>query len=238
MNGGILIIGSLLWDPDQGANKGARENWRKKKLNMDKKIHVFAPIRYGRQSNGSVSHTMVFSKEIETTGNLGTSFVVPFKNNPVSFVALLNQARELSKAEGSNDNKLVKGNRIKWCVIGILFNPVFDVEKKEVILLKFANRLSADGIEKHYKNFKVGEEDSVLKENGEMDIEWPQTVNPKYQERLNNIDFILATCPLPTVAVYPNSAAIQRGIEADDRDYFFNNIQYGITTFQDREIIL
>src|SRR6478736_6100473 len=112
MKGGILVIGSLFWDPDQGANKGAREEWRKKRLNMDKKIHVFAPIRYGRLSTGK-SYTMVFSKEVEGAKELGTAFIIPFRNNSVKWKGLLNQARYLSEAEGAGD-KLAKGVQEVW----------------------------------------------------------------------------------------------------------------------------
>ena len=63
LKGAILIIGSLLWDPDQGNEKGARKTWRNKRLKMEDRVHVKVPIRYGRLS-GSVHNrhfTMVFS---------------------------------------------------------------------------------------------------------------------------------------------------------------------------------
>ena len=52
---GILIIGSLFWDP-------AREPWRKSRLSMEQAMTVQAPIRYGRLSEGRGHYTMVFSR--------------------------------------------------------------------------------------------------------------------------------------------------------------------------------
>jgi len=238
MNGGILIIGSLLWDLHQGTNKGAREQWRKKRLNMDKKIHVFAPIRYGRLSKGK-SYTMVFSKELETKNDLGTAFIIPFRNNPIKWNGLLNQARYLSKAENAGDDKLVKGGDEVWCIIGILFNPKFNQPQKEEILLKFRQKLEEDGIGDNYQNLKAGKESSILSETGEIDIEWSKAVNPKYQKELDKLDFVLATCtqPKPNES-YPSDEIIKKALGNDDRNYFYNNIQHGITTFQDRKLIL
>lgn len=101
MKGAVLIIGSLLWD-----NGNNRDIWRNDNLNIDNKIPVFAPIRYGRKSEKS--YTMVFSKELEDSNNLGTAFVVPFKEEIKSFKELLNQVRSLSRVEGNKDNKLTR----------------------------------------------------------------------------------------------------------------------------------
>jgi len=238
MNGGILIIGSLLWDPDQGVNKGARKEWRTKRLNMDKKIHVFAPIRYGRLSKGK-SYTMVFSKEIEVRKELGTGFIIPFKNNPIKWKGLLNQARYLSKAEGADDDKLVKGDNAVWCIIGILFNPKFNQKQKEAILVKFRKELEKDRIGDNYQNLKAGKESSILRETGEIDIQWAKAVNPKNQKELDQLDFVLATCTQPKPNEnYPSEDVIKGALKNDARNYFYNNIQCGITTFQDRKIIL
>lgn len=63
MIGGVLIIGSLFWDKDQGTFINLRIYWRKKRLLFDKRIHIFVPTRYGRKSDDGV-YTMVFSKEV------------------------------------------------------------------------------------------------------------------------------------------------------------------------------
>lgn len=56
MRGGILIIGSLLWD------NGQRDAWRRLRLRVGEKVYVKAPIRYGRRSQGrGNTFTMTFA---------------------------------------------------------------------------------------------------------------------------------------------------------------------------------
>ena len=55
MKGAVLIIGSLLWD-----KKEHRIDWRKNRLLVNEKIHVFAPICYGRKSGENKNYTMVY----------------------------------------------------------------------------------------------------------------------------------------------------------------------------------
>src|SRR5580692_12520499 len=50
---GVLIIGSLYWDP-------RRQGWRDSRLDVDNVFNVHAPIRYGRRSTGrGHTYTMV-----------------------------------------------------------------------------------------------------------------------------------------------------------------------------------
>jgi len=235
MKSGILIIGSLLWDKNQGSHINLRQKWRNKRLQMNKKIHVFAPIRYGRKSNGS--YTMVFSKQAELDDNYGTAYFVPFKNSINSFTGLKNQAEYLSNAEGANDKKFVKGNKEKWCVIGILFNPNFDNEKKQRIITLFQQKLNSDGLGNEYTKFCIPNEPSILTNQGELDINWLNAVNPKDQKELNTYDFIIAACPQQNEKSYPTPDSIREGVLIDIRDYFYSNIRSGITTYQDRGII-
>ena len=117
LKGAVLIVGSLLWDPDQVNDPGARKKWRNTRLVMNDRIHVKAPIRYGRLSGSEPNrhYTMVFSKECEEQEKLGTAFVVPFKREMIrSFKGIENQARFLSKAEGNSNDSLCKGNNEKW----------------------------------------------------------------------------------------------------------------------------
>ena len=235
MKGGVLIIGSLLWDKHQGKYLNVRQNWRTKRLNFNKRIHVFAPIRYGRTSNGI--YTMVFSKLAEINNNLGTIYFVPFKKEINSFNGIYNQAKYLSNAEGARDMKLVKGTNEVWCVIGILFNPNFDNERKTALLNSFQQKLEEENLNDEYTKFCISPEVSILSAQGEINIKWPKTTNPKIQEELNSFDFMIATCPLQNIESYPDAATIKAAIPNDVRDYFYRNISNGITTFQDREIM-
>jgi hypothetical protein len=235
MKGGVLIIGSLLWDKHQGKHLNARQNWRTKRLNFNKRIHVFAPIRYGRTSNGI--YTMVFSKSAEINNNWGTIYFVPFKKEIDSFNGIYNQAQYLSNAEGAKDMKLVKGIDEKWCVIGILFNPNFDNERKMALLNSFQQKLNEEDLNDEYTKFCIPPEVSILSAQGEINIKWPKPTNPKNQEELKSFDFMIATCPKQNITTYPDAATIRAAIPNDGRDYFYKNIANGITTFQDREIM-
>ena len=241
MKGAILIIGSLLWDPDQGDDKGARKIWRNTKLKMEDRIHVKAPIRYGRHSGSKVNQyfTMVFSTECEEQEKFGTAFVVPFKKETIrSFKGIENQARFLSKAEGKSDDKLCKGNNDKWCTIGAILNPEFDKRLKLKFLTFWNDLLENDGGLKDINEHKIGTEKSVLSEFGEIKIDWPKAIAKSDQKIIDNIDIVFATCTKPNINTYPSIEELRKDINADTRKYFLKNIANGITTFQDRKILL
>lgn len=234
MRGAILIIGSLLWDPDK-----SRIGWRHKRLMSKAKIHVKAPIRYGRLSGRmeNKNYTMVISKNCETDGSLGSAYVVPLKNKEIrSFKGVENQARFLSEAEGNKDKKLCKGEK-KWCTIGILFNPNFNNSKKKEILNWWKELIKKDNGLNNVEDYKVGEEESILSEEGEILINWPKPIDINYQKVIDEIDFIIATCMKSELHEYPSIEELRDKALNDKRKYFFNNIKYGITTFEDRKII-
>lgn len=239
MKGGVLIIGSLLWDNDKESNHNYRDIWRTETLDMKAMLHVFAPIRYGRKSSSRKSHTMVFSHEIDVDGNLGQAYVVPFIKQDLSVDDVILQAKKLSKVEGLKDDKLVKGGpKEKWCIIGILFNPEIDESKKNALLLTFGQQLNEDGIGDHYKHFKVGDELAILNEQGELQIAWIRPVEEGNSNKVNSLDFVLAACTKPNVGVYPDPSSIADLVLQDLEDkYFYNNHQNGIITFQDSEIM-
>lgn len=229
---GVLVIGSLLWD-----KKDKREVWRRKRLKIKNKIHVKVPIRYGRISNGG-TYTMTFSKELNSINKLGTSFIIPIINPSIkSTKGIEFYARRLSEAEKENDSRLCKGNKEKWCTIGLLFNPNFNEEKKIIILNWWKKLVNNDGGLEDYKEYKVGQENSILSDKGEILLGWLQSVDKNNQPEINNYDVILATCTKPNCNIYPNVKQIRKRIRTDTRKYFYNNIINGITTFQDREII-
>ena len=70
---GVLIIGSLFWDPSD-----PRKKWRCERLDpLVAKRHVRAPIRYGRKSSTrGNSYTMVFSAGL-CEKKFGQAIVVP-----------------------------------------------------------------------------------------------------------------------------------------------------------------
>lgn len=242
MKGAILIVGSLLWDPDQDDKLGFRKAWRDKRLIIKDKIHVKVPIRYGRMSGKAKkkNFTMVFSKECETENLFGTAYLVPLKNwNIRTFKGIENQARFLSEAEGSNDNKLSKGNKEKWGTISIMINPKIEKIKKNEILQWWKELVEKDGGLLDHGEYKVevGDEKSVLSDKGELLINWPQTIDKTKQVIVYEIDFILATCTKSKLNKYPKIDDLHKNISNDERRYFYLNIENGITTFQDRNIL-
>src|SRR5690242_10177654 len=93
--GGVLIIGSLFWDPHE-----IRRAWREKCLDMSKAQLIPLPIRYGKISSERMfTHTMVFSQACKKKTHLGSGYVVPFRNNILDVNDLAEQAQEIIAAE-------------------------------------------------------------------------------------------------------------------------------------------
>jgi hypothetical protein len=232
---GVLIIGSLFWD----GNNNQRKRWHSTKLLMSNLIHVKAPIRYGRLSGDKPKHyTMVFSKDAEFKNELGTAYLIPFRNTKIAYLkGLRNQAEFLSFSENKKDSKIVKGKKEKWCTIGLIINPNLSSEKKEFVLTKWGEIIKEQGKKEYYKEYKIGKEKSILSERGEILINWIKAVDNKKQKQVNEFDVILATCTKPTEHKYPDKEEMIINITEDKRQYFYNNIQNGISTFIDNKII-
>lgn len=229
LKGAVLIIGSLLWDETEH-----RVKWRKERLNEKEKIHVCAPIQYGRKSDKG-GYTMVFSSSNE---KLGKAYLIPFKRNLIrSPKGVLNQARFISKAENTSKtqvcNKLYKGTS-GWCSIGVLFNPELNTQTKNKILSYWTKEHRKDGGLIDFQKYKLeSEEISVLNEKGELTINWPKSVNPQNQANVDKLDFIIATCTEPNFnGEYEASIFLN-----DRRSYFFKNLEHGINTSRDNEIL-
>lgn len=234
LKGGVLIIGSLFWQDDQGKEPYARRNWRNEKLSFNERLHVLAPIRYGRTSEkGTI--TMVLSKDVELKTELGTAYVIPFNSEIKSLEEIQIQARCLSKVEGSCDEKIVKGKN-NWCVIGILLNPLIKDELKNEIL-NYWNRLILDEGGFNHLEYCISPESPVVSSNGEVIISWIRTVDPNLQKEFDKFDFIMATCTKPDIISYPTVEVLKENIKNDPRKYFYNNIQNGINTFSDRKVL-
>lgn len=240
LKGAILLIGSLLWAPNQGDGIGSRKKWRNKRLLVKDKIHVKVPIRYGRLSgnNNEQSYTIVFSKECESSNKFGTAYVIPLRNREIrSLKGIENQARFLSEAEGSRNQKLCKGGNEKWCTIGIILNPNLENNLRLKILDRWQKLIKKDSGLSDYHEYKIGKEKSILSENGEITINWPKAIDKNNQNKIDDFDFIIATCTKPNLSAYPCIEQIIETVQNERRKYFFKNMENGITTFQDRLVI-
>jgi hypothetical protein len=229
LKGGVLIIGSLLWDDALNNNDKIRKKWRKMRLQSDKKILVKLPIRYGRLSNNNI-FTMLFSMNCERYNQYGTGYIIPFKSNPFNtHRQMLYEAKALAKAEGIPERL-----ECSWGKVSIIFNPKLSQELKERVLnvwkLKF-HKLDQ-------KDYRLGNEKPCLNKNFELSISWPKCIFSRSRSVLSELDFLLATATKPNKKDYPTSLDIAAKVRQDKiRYYFAQNIQSGITTFQDREII-
>src|ERR1700722_16557381 len=88
---GVLIIGSLLWDPEP-----ERTAWRNRRLQMANSLPVAAPIRYGRKSTSrGDTYTMVFSRGCPA----GQAVVVPCASKVSRSEDLITEAEYLRAAE-------------------------------------------------------------------------------------------------------------------------------------------
>ena len=227
----ILIVGSLFWD-----NSSARENWRINRLLLDKRILVFASIRYGRKSSTrGYTYTMVFSQLCYRKDyGLGNAFLIPCKYHPRSAAEIIYEAAELWKAEKDLDKDLNLEISRDWGAVGLGINPHSNID--ENVILCWAQ---------HYRNQKIKlnieqpvSEKPIIDEDGILDLKWPKRIDDNTPV---SVDFILATATKPTLfnRRYPTAQQIAQAWREDESNniaYFENNVENGITTFQDEQI--
>ncbi len=230
LRGGVIIIGSLLWQ-DYLENEGdnIRLNWRNSNLDIENKIPIKVPIRYGKESGpaGSKIMTMVFSNRMAKRKGFG--YVVPFKKEINNRDELLCECIALTAAEG------MKGNFVSsWGVLAYLLNDLIIEEsiKKEIIKL-FRQRKNKrfDILE-----YKVGKERSCVTKSLKLNINWVVPILDRDKSKINKLHFLLAIATKPTKNI-PTCEEIAKTISSDrERNYFMNNLTRGIITYDDFEI--
>jgi hypothetical protein len=116
---GILIVGSLIWDPELG-----RLRWRAKRLLTEESLAVSVPIRYGRLSEKrNWTYTMVFSRLcMRADHGMGTGKAVPCRQRVLTVGDLVSEAEKLWLAEckGRSRHGRVSGTLGS---VGLLVNP-------------------------------------------------------------------------------------------------------------------
>lgn len=225
LKGGVLIIGSLWWDP-------SREQWRQKYLNMDEVRNISLPIRYGRLSGSDrrYTHTMVFSSDCKDA--LGTGLVITFKEQTKNFDQLHDQVMALMAAEMKKSPEIDRYNW-GWGMIALVINPnhlSVSSEKKSACreLKDYWQSIIGNGF--NSDEYRVGKEKPIIDETGNLLIDWP--------EELTDYDFIIATATKPALQKYPSPEEIGHRMAYNDyRIYLESNIKHGISTFQDAEIL-
>ncbi len=213
MRCGILIIGSLLWDPNK-----IRSDWRDSRLRMDEKIPVSAPICYGRPSSTrGKTYTMIFREDA-----IGKAVLVPCKKDIDGVPGLLDEARELWATEGLVKKKPI-GSHTKdtdpqkaWGCVGVLFRKGDDL-----------NDLKEGWTKKFHESRTVNV--SLVSKDGILSIAWPKKVDGS---ELTEADVILATANKPEGQPTAEQIA-DAWLGAGHEEYFFNNVSHGIRTAED-----
>lgn len=227
LKGGVIIIGSLLWqDYLDKQGDDIRASWRTAHLDLNNKIPVKVPIRYGRKSRSNIM-TMVFSNRMARKTGFG--YVVPFKRTINNKHELLCEAMALSAAEG------MKGNFVcSWEVLAYLLNDsIIDVNKKKEIVTLFRQRKNANF---DVSEYKVGKERSCISKSLKLDINWVAPVSGNDKQQIDEFHFLLATAIKPDNKL-PSHKEMAQTIKADiQRKYFINNLINGIITHDDFEI--
>ena len=116
---GVLIIGSLHWDPDC-----RRKKWRADRLlNLHSERFVRAPIRYGRRSRKrGCSYTMVFSSGLGAD-QYGRAIVVPCKHRVYGKDNLIREAECLWAVEAKTKPGDPRRLSADWGCVALLVNP-------------------------------------------------------------------------------------------------------------------
>ncbi|MBU0711337.1 hypothetical protein KKA87_05375 [bacterium] len=229
LKGGVIIIGSLLWEDNLDKDDKIRLNWRNCHLDLKNKIYVKVPIRYGKESgkNNIPIATMVFSNKMRN--KKGFCYVVPFKRIINNIDELLCEAVALSVAEG------MKGNFVRdWGVLSYLFNDslIGDEPKKEIVRLFRKRKNDKFNIEDYRCNGEI----SCLTEFLKLDINWLEPVLESDRPILNTFHFLLATATKPTKP-FLRLCDIAKMVKTDNnRRYYLNNLMNGIFTYDDFNI--
>lgn len=228
LKGGVIIIGSLLWDTNI-----KRQNWRRNDLCYENGFQVYLPIRYGRcSSSRKYTYTIVFSNICYSRKyGLGTGWILPIRTEINSFNDLKAEAQKMGKAEYISD-----GLSSNWGSVALLINPNKEIDN--VIRIEWKKLMASRLFNHPLFTKKLKSEKSSIDRSGFLTIRWPEEVSP--ENRIEELDFLIATAIKPTLvngrypAVYQITDAMKR---AKYNDYFLKNRKYKITTFQDDRIL-
>ncbi|NET55022.1 MAG: hypothetical protein F6K47_02095 [Symploca sp. SIO2E6] len=184
IKGGVLLIGSLLWQ-DGSTQKPldlVRKRWREAHLLMGDKQKVTAPIRYGSYSSPTdiplpnELYTMVLSPDLDqgfSSPNMGEAYVIEFqqKLSCQDFTEQLKlEVKELSKAEGlfTSEDKFFKKT---WGAISILINQdsLFTALITSAWVKAWREERDQPG-QNYYQRFRQGRESPVISKDGILEL--------------------------------------------------------------------
>lgn len=226
-NGGVIIIGSLLWEDD-----GGRGEWRRRYLKpVDERSSVPLRICYGRKSRTrECTYTMIFSNH-DTTG-VGQGCILKFLKSVDSFETIKEQALQLARAEHiwRREPALLAN---EWGAVGLLLNPEFermDNANTEMIRSQWTETFHQYSRRFDHSQYCIEDEDPVIDEGGFLKIEWVT--------EMNDFHFLIGAPTVPDPKRPLNEKEIaQRMIVNEYRTYFDSNLKHHISTFQDDQIL-
>lgn len=229
---GLLIIGSLYWDPSP-----VRKRWRQARFGCGGQHRVKIPIRYGRRSNKrGGTFSMVFAMSCSPPESQGCGLVVPARAECCEPDHLIEEASQLWAAE--RDCSRVGGISADWGRVCVLPDP--DARGVEGLLHAWQEKVQGVGSAYRAVPAADGEEQVLEAATGLARFRWPLDVDTA--EPLAGFDLLLMTATEPTLVrgTYSPASEIARSWREDKKDnvsYFHNNRHHGITTFEDEEIL-
>ncbi len=218
--GGIITVGSLLWD-----NHALRTSWRRKYLNLSvKKIQVQLNIRYGRQSisrNGA--YTIVFCNHPATRP--GRGYIIPLSKELNEAEKIIPLAKALAAAEKKEE---INNQTLHWYwgTVALWIKPSRSDKEIEPLRKVWEEKYG------HIDNsrFSIENENPVISKKGYLNIH--------YNPEMSRFDFLLATATVPKPRKILSPSEIAKKINCESKhSYFCMNRKNGIRTFQDDEII-
>ncbi|HRO45942.1 hypothetical protein [Agriterribacter sp.] len=230
--GGVIIIGSLIWEDhielEKKGENFIRRDWRNQNLKAERTL-VPVPIRYGRKSSTrKETYSMVFDNDHE----LGQGLILEFQQPISSFEDLEKQAIALAIAEGiyKSENRRIIST---WGAVGLLINP--QLKKNDFSKFEFISKKWRDIYHTYNKTFNAKEYKRAesltppIDEYGLLTIKW--------QDDMNKFDILLATPVIPDPKDPLTAKQIaDKMIEKRYDTYFKSNIAHNIRTTQDKEI--
>lgn len=234
LTGGIIIVGSLIWedhlDFEKNGENFIRRDWRNQNLMLERHL-TSVPIRYGRKSSSRKNtYSMIFDNANET--NLGQGLILEFQQPINSFEDLERQAIALAIAEGiyKSTNKRITSS---WGSVGLLINP--KLKTNDFGKFEFISKKWSDQYQLYSKTFKANDyqsnadKQSPIDENGFLTIPW--------QDTMDKFDILLATPVIPDPKDTLTAKQIaDKMIEKKYDTYFKSNVAHNIKTSQDKEI--
>ncbi|MCY1719220.1 hypothetical protein OU798_02650 [Prolixibacteraceae bacterium Z1-6] len=237
MKGGVLIIGSLLWDKDTNN----RDEWWHR-LDLKRKQKVLLPIRYGRTStkNRKGTYSMVFSTSLEKSNKLGVGYFVPFAKEINSREDFREEVLDFAMAEGFHQNRIAAN----WGAVCLKINQEISQSNSEFLLNAWSqlvnDNINNRNIKQTIPNLKEFGEST---ENKSITDNWILNINDNIFAEIPDVDFILATSNAlkhrkTNEIKYPSKLEIAKAmIEGDYYEYFLRNRLSGIKTNEDKIIL-